>query len=74
MINLSALPGFYRALLAAALLLLCQPAWASKRVALVIGNAAYQNAPMLPNPVNDGAVISAIRGNSESPATTIATP
>ena len=59
MINLSALPGFYRALLAAALLLLCQPAWASKRVALVIGNAAYQNAPMLPNPVNDGAVISA---------------
>src|SRR6185437_12500916 len=25
--------------------------------ALVIGNAAYQNAPTLPNPVNDGAVI-----------------
>ena len=50
MINLSALPGFCRALLAAALLLLCQPAWAGKRVALVIGNAAYQNAPTLPNP------------------------
>jgi uncharacterized caspase-like protein len=58
MINLSALPGLYRALLAATLLLLCQPAWAGKRVALVIGNAAYQNAPTLPNPVNDGAVIS----------------
>jgi uncharacterized caspase-like protein len=59
MINLSSLPGFYRALLATALLLLCQPAWASKRVALVIGNAAYQNAPTLPNPANDGAVIAA---------------
>ena len=49
--------GFYRALFAAAVLLLCQPAFANKRVALVIGNAAYQNAPTLPNPVNDGAVI-----------------
>jgi uncharacterized caspase-like protein len=43
--------------LAAALLLLCQPAWAAKRVALVIGNSAYQNVAMLPNPTNDGAVI-----------------
>jgi uncharacterized caspase-like protein len=57
MMKLLGLPGFYRALLAAALLLLCQPAWAEKRVALVIGNAAYQNAPTLPNPVNDGTVI-----------------
>ena len=57
MMKLSGSPGFYRTLLAAALLLLCQPAWAAKRVALVIGNAAYQNAPTLPNPVNDGAVI-----------------
>src|ERR1700758_1361358 len=57
MMKFSGSPGFYRALLAAALLLLCQPAWAAKRVALVIGNAAYQNAPTLPNPVNDGAVI-----------------
>jgi len=54
MMNLSAL---HRLFLAAALLLLCQPAWAGKRVALVVGNAAYQNAPTLPNPVNDGAVI-----------------
>jgi uncharacterized caspase-like protein len=59
MMIVSALPKLPRLLLAAALVLLCQPAWASKRVALVIGNAAYQNAPTLPNPVNDGAVIAA---------------
>ncbi len=46
--------------LAAALLLLCQPAWAAKRVALVIGNSAYQNVAMLPNPTNDGATIAAM--------------
>jgi hypothetical protein len=46
-------------LAAAALLLVCQPAWAEKRVALVLGNAAYQNVAKLPNPVNDGAVIAA---------------
>jgi uncharacterized caspase-like protein len=43
----------------AALLLVCQPAFAEKRVALVLGNAAYQNVAKLPNPVNDGAVIAA---------------
>jgi uncharacterized caspase-like protein len=46
-------------LLAAALLLVCQPAFAEKRVALVLGNSAYQNVPQLTNPVNDGAVIAA---------------
>ena len=46
-------------LAAAALLLVCQPAWAERRVALVLGNAAYQNAAKLPNPVNDSAVIAA---------------
>jgi len=45
--------------IAAALLLLVQPALAEKRVALVIGNSAYQNVPTLANPVNDGAVMSA---------------
>jgi uncharacterized caspase-like protein len=45
--------------LAAALLLVCQPALADKRVALVLGNSAYQNVARLPNPVNDGAVIAA---------------
>jgi len=46
-------------LLAALLLLVCQPALAAKRVALVLGNSAYQNVAPLPNPVHDGAVIAA---------------
>jgi uncharacterized caspase-like protein len=50
------LRGFF---FAAALLLACQPAWAAKRVALVIGNSAYQNVAKLPNPVNDGAAMAA---------------
>ncbi len=43
--------------LAAALLLICQPALADKRVALVLGNSAYQNVPPLANPVNDAALM-----------------
>jgi uncharacterized caspase-like protein len=46
-------------LLAAALLLVCQPAFADKRVALVLGNSAYQNAPPLANPANDSALVAA---------------
>jgi uncharacterized caspase-like protein len=46
-------------LLAAALLALCQPALAEKRVALVLGNSAYQNVAPLANPVNDAAMIAA---------------
>jgi len=57
MIKLPGLAKLHRFFLAAALLLLCQPAWATKRVALVIGNSAYQNVALLPNPSNDGAVI-----------------
>ena len=34
-----------------------QPALAGKRVALVIGNSAYQNAPRLANPANDAAAV-----------------
>src|ERR1700720_918860 len=45
--------------LAATLLLVCQPALAEKRVALVLGNSAYQNVAALSTPVNDGAVIAA---------------
>jgi uncharacterized caspase-like protein len=55
-------PGYLkvrRFFLTAALLLVCQPAFAEKRVALVLGNSAYQNVAKLPNPVNDGAVIAA---------------
>src|SRR5215470_11620513 len=40
-----------------ALVLVCQPAQAGKRVAFVLANSAYQNAPGLANPVNDGALI-----------------
>src|SRR6478735_695750 len=43
--------------LALALLFGAGPAFAAKRVALVIANSAYQNAPQLTNPVNDGEVI-----------------
>jgi Caspase domain len=51
--------GLRRFFLTATLLLVCQPAFAEKRVALVLGNSAYQNVAKLPNPVNDGAVIAA---------------
>jgi uncharacterized caspase-like protein len=44
-------------LLALALVFCAGPAFAAKRVALVLANSAYQNAPQLANPVNDGAVI-----------------
>jgi uncharacterized caspase-like protein len=35
---------------------------AGTRVALVIGNSAYQNVPLAPNPVNDAADLSASLG------------
>jgi len=45
--------------------LLCVPIWAvsayaERRVALVIGNSAYQNAPALPNPVRDAKAVAAM--------------
>ncbi len=36
------------------------PALAEKRVALVFGNSAYQNAPLLANPTNDSAAMAAM--------------
>ncbi|MGY3691747.1 hypothetical protein ACVIGA_001827 [Bradyrhizobium sp. USDA 3240] len=51
-------------LLAASLLLVSQPAWATKRVALVVGNSSYQNAPLLPNPANDATAIAATLKNA----------
>src|SRR5436305_1885136 len=44
-------------LLAVALMFGAEPAFAGKRVALVLANSAYQHAPSLTNPVNDGAVM-----------------
>jgi uncharacterized caspase-like protein len=55
------LRGFF---LAAALLLVSQPAWALKRVALVLGNSAYQNAARLPNPANDATAVAATLKNA----------
>src|SRR5882757_9840222 len=59
----SAMTGFVRlyrwVLAAAALLAVSQPAFAEKRVALVLGNSAYRNVPQLANPVNDSARIAA---------------
>jgi hypothetical protein len=43
------------AVLLAWVLFASSPAHAEKRVALVIGNGAYQNAPQLPNPPNDAS-------------------
>jgi uncharacterized caspase-like protein len=43
--------------IAAAMILISQPALADKRVALVLGNSAYQNVPPLANPVNDAALM-----------------
>jgi uncharacterized caspase-like protein len=64
MMNRPGFPGLYGFLLAAALVLTCQPAHAEKRVALVLGNSAYRNVPPLPNPVNDGAMIAATLKNA----------
>src|SRR5579864_692814 len=36
------------------------PAFAERRVALVIGNSAYQHAPVLPNPAKDAKAIAAM--------------
>src|SRR3954464_7023276 len=53
-------PRLYRWILAAAtLLLVSEPALAEKRVALVLGNSAYQNVAQLTNPANDSAKIAA---------------
>jgi hypothetical protein len=41
----------------ACVLLACSGALAERRVALVIGNGAYQNVPQLPNPAKDAALI-----------------
>jgi uncharacterized caspase-like protein len=46
-------------LAAAALLLVSEPALAEKRVALVLGNSAYQNVAPLTNPANDSAKMAA---------------
>ena len=39
-------------------------ALADKRVALVIGNSAYQNVPSMPNPINDATAIAELLRNA----------
>ena len=55
--RMSSLFGSMKFWLAAAMILIAQPALAEKRVALVLGNSAYQNVPPLANPVNDAALM-----------------
>jgi uncharacterized caspase-like protein len=50
--------------LMAAALLVSEPAFAEKRVALILGNSIYQNVPPLSNPINDGAVMAATFKNA----------
>jgi hypothetical protein len=58
---LGTLAMWVRLIVSFALLLLSTSVFAQtgKRVALVIGNSAYQNTPNLPNPANDAADMSA---------------
>jgi uncharacterized caspase-like protein len=58
--------SFIRNVGAAVLLLVAQSfgALADKRVALVIGNSAYQNVPGLPNPINDATAIAELLRNA----------
>lgn len=49
-----------RLLFTIVMLLLTDAAWAADRVALVIGNGAYENVARLPNPANDARAIAAV--------------
>jgi formylglycine-generating enzyme required for sulfatase activity len=46
------------ALALCSLWLCCQPAFATKRIALVIGNSTYERVPQLQNPVQDASAMS----------------
>lgn len=39
------------------MVLACDPAWADKRIALIVGNSAYQTVPQLPNPARDASSV-----------------
>src|SRR5262245_55615364 len=54
-----AMPGFLIVVMALAAIVTSSQARAEKRIALVIGNAAYQNTAPLNNPGNDAADVSA---------------
>ena len=48
----------------AALLVCSVPAWAQSRIALVIGQSAYQSVPALPNPGNDARAMTRLLTDS----------
>jgi hypothetical protein len=55
--NANCLDWKFPALIALSVLLLAAPAAAEKRVALVVGNSAYQNITRLDNPKNDASLM-----------------
>ncbi len=65
MMKLPGYPRLRRFVLAATLLLVCQPAFAAKRVELVLGSSAYENAAK-PKPVSDNVVIAGIGRDAAS--------
>ncbi|WP_425513795.1 caspase family protein [Ensifer oleiphilus] len=46
---------YLRVALALCFFFLSSSAWAERRIALVIGNSAYQHAPQLADPQNDAS-------------------
>jgi uncharacterized caspase-like protein len=56
--------GLFAALISAITAALPTGALAEKRVALVIGNSAYQNVAKLPNPANDARAVAALLKNA----------
>jgi hypothetical protein len=50
--------AFFLALLS--MWIFCEPAFAVKRIALVIANSAYQNVTPLTNPANDAGAMAAM--------------
>ena len=57
--RLAVLARCWLAAAVAAVLIAATDAYAEKRVALVVGNSAYQKVPALPNPLNDAGDIAA---------------
>jgi uncharacterized membrane protein YgcG len=53
-----------KAVIPAAILLASVPAWAESRLALVIGQSAYQSVPALPNPGNDARAMTQLLSES----------
>ena len=55
--RLAFLAGSWLGVAVVVMLITATAAYAEKRVALVVGNSAYQKVPALPNPLNDAVDI-----------------